>query len=271
VTRYRPFRKKRSYALAAVIILLALILSYFSFGRNLFNFRPVFISALYPFQYATNAVWKGAIGFPAVIAKLRDLARENSVLKEKLNITLSQLSQLEELKIENDRLRAALDFQKSSRYGRKLVAAQVVGKSGYPWISVLGIDRGSGAGVRVGMPVVVKEGLVGKVIEVAPFSSKVLLISDPTSSVAAASQRSRVSGVIEGYSPGSLNLKYIGVEGDVQAGDRIVTSAVSGVFPSGIPIGTVTRAAKKDTDLFYEIMVRPAVDLSKLEEVFLEF
>ncbi len=264
MTRYRPFRKKRSYILAAAVVLLAVILSYF-------NLRPVFISALYPFQYATNAVWKSVTGFPGAVARLGNLAKENTALKEKLDLTLSQLSQFEELKTENERLRAALDLQKRGGFGHRLVAARVVGKSGYPWISILEIDRGSRGGVRVDMPVVAREGLVGRVIEVTPLCSKVLLISDPTSAVAAAGQRSRATGVIEGYSPGILTLRYIGVEGDVQAGDRIVTSAVSGVFPSGIPIGIVSRAAKKDTDLFYEIKVKPAVALSRLEEVFLVF
>lgn len=192
--RYRPFRKKRSFTLAAAIILLALIISYFSFGKNLFGLRSVLISAFYPFQYGANAIWKGATGFPSALIDLRNLAKENAELKERLNMAGSQLSVLEELKNENDRLRAGLDFQKSSRYGRRLLAAQVIAKSGSPWISVLEINRGTGAGVRLDTAVVVKEGLVGRVIEAAPFSSKVLLISDPFSSVAAVDQRSRNSG-----------------------------------------------------------------------------
>lgn len=267
--RYRPFRKKRSFTLAAAIVLLALAFSYFSFGKNLFGLRSALISAFYPFQYGADAAWKGVTGFPSAVIAMGNLAKENAQLREKLNMAGAQLAVLEELKNENDRLRAGLDFKKSGRYGHRLLAAQVIGKSGYPWISVLEINRGAGAGVRPDTAVVVKEGLVGRVIEVAPFSSKVLLISDPFSSVAAADQRSRNSGVVEGHSPDTLYLKYISAGGDVKEGDKIVVSSISSILPPGIPIGTVTRASKGEADLFYEIKIKPAADFSRLEEVFL--
>lgn len=75
--------------------------------------------------------------------------------------------------------------------------------------------------------------------------------------------------MVEGHSPDTLDLKYISAGGDVKEGDSIVVSSISSILPPGIPIGAVTRATKREADLFYEIKIRPAVDFSRLEEVFL--
>lgn len=250
--------------LVAVIILLAL-------AGNLFGFRSVMVSAIYPLQFAAGTVWKTAAGIPSSVISLIDLSRDNARLRQKLDVSLSQLTVLEELKDENERLRDDLAFQRSGRFGSKLLAAKVIGKSGSPWISILEINRGSSAGVRPDMPVVVRNGLAGKVIEVSQFSSKVLLITDAMSSVAAADQRSRDFGVVEGYAPNALLMKYVATGADIQEGDKIVSSSISSVFPAGIPIGTVSRAVKKEDRLFFDIIVKTAVKFSKLEEVFLVF
>jgi len=270
VTRYRPFRQKRSYGLAAALIILALGLTYLSLPR-VQTARSLFSAALYPFQYSASAVWHFGVGLPGELLNLRRLAAENTGLKERVARQEAQLGVLAELQGENDRLRDELGLVRSARFGGKLLAVPVVGRSGSPWPGVLEIGRGRRSGVRVNMPVVAQAGLVGRVSEVAELSAKVLLISDPLSAVAAVDQRSRDLGVIEGYSPDTLYLRYIGTGGDVQAGDRIVTAAVSSIFPAGIPLGTVTSATKADADLFYRIAVKPAVELGRLDTVFLVF
>jgi rod shape-determining protein MreC len=121
------------------------------------------------------------------------------------------------------------------------------------------------------MPVMVAEGLVGRVIEVSRHSSKVMLITDAESSVAAVDSRSRDFGVVKGVPAGRLSMKHVDARGDVKVGDIIVTSNISTVFPPGLPIGEVTRASRKEHDLFYHIEIEPAVDFSKIEEVFLVF
>lgn len=138
--RYRPFRKKKSYTLAAVIVLLAFFFSFSAFG-NLFGVRSFLISAVYPFQFAANAMWKGVTGIPSSILNLRNLAKENSELKEKLNLSLSKGALFDELFTENERLRKALGFQGGNRYGFKLLPARVIGKGASPWLSVLEVGR----------------------------------------------------------------------------------------------------------------------------------
>lgn len=260
------YRKKKSYSLAVSLVALALAAS-FIVPRQMAVIRLAAATAIFPFQWTAAVVWKGAVSTPSFFLQLANLSRENSKLKEKLDLTLPQLAQSEELKAENDRLRGLLDFKNGNRFGLKLLPAEVIGRGAAPWNSILEIGRGSSAGLKVNQPVIVKAGLIGKIIEVAPFSAKVLLLTDPQSSIAAADQRSRDFGVVEGLSPQLLKMKYVSAGADVKEGDLIVTSSVSRLFPPGLLIGKVVRAVKKESDLFLQIEIVPAADLSKTEEV----
>ena len=267
MTQHPSFHKKKSYTLPAVIIVLALCAS-FVVPARLALLRSAAVSAFYPFQSAAAVVWRGTVSLPANLLELRNLAKNNAELQARLDALEPKLALLSELKSENDRLRDSLGFQNENRFGASLLPAMVIGRSASNWNSIVEINRGSGSNIRANMPVIVKAGLVGKVIEVSRFSSKVLLLTDPLFSAAAADQRSRDYGVAEGYAPFKLHLKYVRAGGDVALGDAIVTSAISTLFPSGLPVGTVSRTVKKETDLFYEVEITPAADLSKLEEVF---
>jgi len=232
-----------------------------------FYIRPLFSAVLYPFQWSAAAVWNGLAGTPAFLAKLANLSKENALLKaENQELKVKQLS-FDELKTENNRLRQVLNF--NSAYGLRLMPAQVVAKSGSPWFSIVEINKGSKAGIKNNMAVLAEQGLAGKIIEVSLFSSKVLLLNDPESSVAAIDANSRDAGVVAGALPAKLKMKYVGVEGNVKAGDRVITSNLSSLFPPGIPIGVVEKAAKKEHDLFYNIEIKPVVDFLKLEEVYI--
>lgn len=266
---YRSYRKKKSFIPAIIIILLAVFLSFSAF-RDLFGLRTLAQTAVYPFQFAAAALYKGIIAVPAKLVNLRNLSIENAELKQELKTLKPRLLLYKGRAGENQRLRSALFFRNQGRAKFNLLAAQVVGKSPTPWFSILEINQGSSAGVRVDMPVIVAEGLVGRVIETALFSAKVMLLTDAASSVAAADERSRDFGVVAGGGSASkLFMKYVSAGGDVAVDDVIATSRISLIFPSGIPIGSVSHAAKGEHDLFYHIEIKPAVDFSKLEEVFI--
>lgn len=265
---HHPYRKKRSYNLAIVIILLAIFISFSAF-QNLFGLRSLLQSALYPFQFAAVSLWKGVLNVPASLSSFRKVSKQNAELKEELKNLQPKLAVLDGLIKENNRLREALFFKERNPYRFRLLAAQVVGKSPDPWFSILEVSQGSRAGIRIDMPVMVKEGLVGRVVEVSKFSSKIMLITDAESSIAAVDARSRDFGLVKGGSVDKLFMKYVDAGGDIGMGDSIVTSHISTVFPPGIPIGEVSQATKKEHDLFYHIEIKPAVDFSKIEEVFI--
>jgi len=263
-----PYRKRKSYFLPILIVLLAVFIS-FSALRGLFGIRSLLQTAIYPFQSAAVSLWKGMVNIPASFASNREIAKQNAELKEKLNNLQPNLSLLEELLRENTRLRAALFYKQKNPYRFRLLPAQVIGKSPAPWFSILEVNQGSGAGVSMDMPVMDKDGLVGRIVEVSRFSSKVMLITDVESSIAAVDARSRDFGVVKGGSSNKLFMKHVDAGGDIKVGDSILTSNISTISPPGIPVGEVGRASKKEHDLFYHIEIKPAVNFRKIEEVFI--
>ena len=95
-----------------------------------------------------------------------------------------------------------------------------------------------------------------------------MILTDPESLVAALDARSRDAGIIVGSGSGRLFMRYVSIGADIAIGDPIVTAALSTVFPAGLPVGQVARAERKGQELFYQIEVEPAVNFSRLEEVF---
>ena len=264
----KPYRKRKSYSLTVFIILLAIFLS-FSSIRDLFGVRSLLLTITYPFQWIAVSAWKGITGLPGAIGGLRNLSQENAELKEQLKKLKTEIMLRNEVATENARLKDNLNFKNTYGYRYNLLAAQVIGKSPSPWFTYLMLNRGKRAGVKVNDPVIVREGLVGRVVEVSALSSKVMLMTDVESSVAAADARSRDFGIVKGGSRNRLVMKYVSAGKDIRTGDAVVTSSVSTVFPPGIQIGTIIQAAKREHDLFYNVEIEPSVDFSKLEEVFI--
>jgi rod shape-determining protein MreC len=115
--------------------------------------------------------------------------------------------------------------------------------------------------------VVTHRGVVGRITEVSSYTSKVLLITDMNSSVDALIQRTRARGVVEGRGSSLCELRYVAGSDDVSVGDLVVTSGLCGIFPKGLPIGTVKDVEKDSFGLFQQIELVPSVELNKLEEV----
>jgi rod shape-determining protein MreC len=129
------------------------------------------------------------------------------------------------------------------------------------------LDKGERDGIRPEMGVVTLTGAVGRVVKSSATSSVVLLLTDPNNAVTALVQRTRDEGIIEGTVSGKARLKYIPLLAAVRVGDPVVTSGLTGGFPKGVPIGTITGIQKDEGDLFQTAEVQPEVDFTKLEEV----
>jgi rod shape-determining protein MreC len=117
------------------------------------------------------------------------------------------------------------------------------------------------------MPVVTVSGIVGRLVKVAANSSRVLLLTDHASGVAAVVQRSRARGVVKGKGGGLCSLEFALRDEDVKVGDTVITSGIGTVFPKGLPIGEVTMVKKGAYGIFQTVELRPAVTIAKLEEV----
>jgi rod shape-determining protein MreC len=128
------------------------------------------------------------------------------------------------------------------------------------------INQGSADGVEVNDVIANANGLVGRVVLTTKDLSKVQLITDSNCSVGALIERTRRQGIVRGDGGATVELFDVPALADVQPGDRILTAGIDGIYPRGIPIGTVIRA-EPGQSLFKEVVVRPAADFRSIEEV----
>jgi rod shape-determining protein MreC len=199
---------------------------------------------------------------------LHDVRRQNRELQREID-----RMRLEQARLRNDaeqsrRLQALLDFKQ--RYAGVTVAAQVIGSSGNEQSHVIYIDKGSRAGIRQDMAVITPDGIVGKVRDVYPFSSQVLMINDRDSGAGVILVNSRLQGILRGKDLGEIRVNDILADEDdkVEKGEQVITSGGDRIYPKGLPVGTVDVAkADAETTPFLLITIKPAANLNRLEEV----
>ncbi len=195
---------------------------------------------------------------------LRGVRAENRELKQQIEQMRLEQVRLNEDAAQARRLQALLAFKE--QYVAKTVAAQVIGSSGSDMSRIIYIDKGENAGVKREMAVITADGIVGKVLIVYPNVAQVLLISDQSSGVGAILEKTRLQGVLRGTVNGEVALEKVMSDQQVEAGERVLTSGGDQIFPKGLPVGTVSNVGS-GKDLFLNIKIRPAANLSKLEEV----
>ncbi len=190
---------------------------------------------------------------------------QNQRIKKEIGLFRRQSHEAKELYLENLRLRELLDFSQASVY--PLTAAGVIGYASSNLSSIIVINKGKQQGVSRGSAVITNDGLAGRVIEAGDSTSKVLLVNDINSGVAAFIQRSRHRGLVTGTLAGHLILRYLTCDADVQLSDMVITSGLSGVYPKGILVGEVTKIQKDAGSAETYVVIKPSADLTKLEEV----
>jgi rod shape-determining protein MreC len=195
---------------------------------------------------------------------LRGVRQENRDLKLQIERLRIEQVRLNEDAVQARRLQALLGFKE--QFISKTLAAQVIGSSGSEQSRSIYIDKGTHEGVRPDMAVITAEGVVGKVLRAFKTTSQVLLINDQTSGVGSILEKSRLQGVLRGTPVGEVVLEKVMSDETVQPGEKVVTSGGDQIFPKGLPVGTVTKVSP-GPELFLNIRVKPAADLSRLEEV----
>src|SRR5579872_266087 len=195
---------------------------------------------------------------------LRGVRAENRQLKEQIEQMRLEQVRLSEDAAQARRLQTLLAFKE--QFISKTVAAQVIGSSGSDLSRTIYIDKGENAGIKRDMAVMTADGIVGKVLVVYPSVSQVLLINDQSSGVGAILEKTRLQGVLRGSANGEVILERVMSDEQVPVGETVLTSGGDQIFPKGLPVGTVDKVGN-GKDLFLNIKVRPAANLSKLEEV----
>jgi len=205
--------------------------------------------------------WSGYVGLRHAQERAVEMSRE-------VNLLRMEKQQLLADRAEAERLRRLLSFSEQSS-DRTYLGARIIGvKLGPTGLQLVTLDRGAVDGVDRMMPVVVADGVVGRVHSVSGRTADVLVLTDRNSSVAVRVERTRARANVRGLGkPDAAHLEYALRSEDMIEGDLLVTSGTDGVFPRGVPVGRVKDLQKHAHGLFYEARVTPAVDVTRLEEV----
>ena len=231
-------------------------------GRFTFMEKPVLaVSGFFEriITKAFSAVKSAGEGY-AFLVKTR---RENIRLREDVERLKLENAITNELLIENDRLRDLLGFKRLQP--PSAVTAQIIGKDASPASRTVTINKGAADGLEKGMAVITAAGVVGKVQTVLAGTAKVMLLTDPLSTLAVRVQRNREEGLLEGRLE-RCSLKYVSYYADIQEGDLLVTSGLDGIYSQGLPVARVTKVTKHEASAYQVVVAEPAVRLSRLEE-----
>jgi rod shape-determining protein MreC len=260
ISRHRPL------SLLAALILAQVLLLAFQIKREnnvrlvrywtVQTFTPVERAGTWSFS-RIGGLWSGYIG-------LRNARTENARLQKELDDLRMRNRELESQAAEGQRLANLLNFR-TAHPEASMLAAEVIGASADPTSHTLFINRGERDHVRRNLAVITPEGIVGKIVEVFPTSSQVLLINDRDSGVGALFAGTRTHGVVKGSGDPNPRMDYIVNDEKVQVGDKILTSGEDHIFPKDLPVGKVESV--KAAAPFQVISIAPAARLDRLEDV----
>lgn len=233
--------------------------------------RTLIASALVPVERALAQVGVSIDGFATAIGEIGRLQADNARLR----------AEVDRLTLENTRLAeraiAAEQAAKLDGAARAIpydtVAAPVIARDPTGIVRSIVVGAGADAGVRVGHIVISDQGVVGRVVEVGPSYSKVLLLTDPASTVSAMIQGSRAAGLVRGQYGDTLVMDWILQSETAKVGDVVMTAGlaqggdVRSLYPKGLVIGRVAGLERAEDSAYKRAIVLPAVELRRLEQV----
>lgn len=258
-----------SGGIACVLVVVSLVLFTLSVREGghgpLSTVRDVSQTIVSPLRMLGAGVLSPVLGMGNVMRNLTAEEATLSELKEENRRLMARNVELEEAELTAKRLQELLELKSTNNL--QSVAARVIAGSTDSWSATVIIDKGSAAGLTVGMPVMDAKGAVGQLISCSAATSTVRLLSDEGSSVSAMVQASRAQGMVEGSPDGTLRLRYIRTDQTINVGDNVVTSGLGGVFPKGMLLGRVSSVESSPGSLYYDIVVEPFANPEMLEEV----
>ena len=269
--------------LPLLLVIVGLLLLVFNEAGYLAPVEHIFHYVLDPLQRLLSGGIEAAGGLFQTVQNVRELRARSEELQAQVDALTVENVRLREYEAEVEQLRAMLNFVSeypiSAPLGADVVGREacdtfpcgdVVATDANPYLQYVTIDVGAQQGVEVGMPAISGgAALVGRVAQVGPRTAKVQLLADADSAVAALIQSTRVTGLVTGQPDGTLRMDYVPQSDDVSVsvGDIVLTSGLGGVIPKGLVIGQVTDVQEAASELFRPVILRPAVDFSRLELV----
>jgi rod shape-determining protein MreC len=256
-----PFFKQGQSALSKLMVFSALALFLMVADTRFKLTGPIRIavaSALYPFQWMVLQPLAMLRGGGAYFAALGDAQKSEAAAKQRLALQAQRAAQVEQLGLENDRLRKLLGLRE--RLTPSGQAAEVIFDAADPFTRRVMVDKGSAQGIQPGSPVLDDAGVLGQVTRVYPLSSEVTLLIDRDHTIPVLNTRTGARSVVYGdpsVHGGSLELRFMAGNADVQQGDVLSTSGVDGVYPPGIPVAKVDKVERRADSAFAKITCQP--------------
>ncbi len=266
-----PFFRQGPSALSKLAFFSALALflmvadTRFEIARPL---RLVIASVLYPAQWLTLRPVTWVQGGSEYFQSLRSLQAREEAARHKLSAQSHRANQVEQLALENSRLRQLLGLR--DKVSTSWQAAQVLYDAADPYTHKVIIDRGGLEGVLAGSPVLDENGVLGQVTRVYPMVSEVTLVTDRDQATPVLNTRTGARGVAFGdpvLRANALELRYMAANADVQAGDLLTTSGVDGVYPPGLPVARVEKVERRVDSAFARISCQPTALVSGVGHV----
>ena len=228
----------------------------------------IFAVVTAPIQTGLAKASRATFGLWTTYLDWKNVRAENRRLREEVQELRVQSLRVIETDDENRRLRRLLALQE--QLPMTTLSGEIIAREWGGWIRSLTVNRGRGDNVPRLTAVISPNGLIGRVVDVRPGASIVQVLTDPTSTVGAHVLRTRTPGIVEGDPRGTLRFKFMARDGaSIQNGDVLVTAGQGGLFPRGIPIGTVRSIDNRGAALFHYAELTPAVDFARVDEVLL--
>jgi rod shape-determining protein MreC len=249
---------------AAILLHVVLISAQVNSASGLPILQVVTFGGFSELQRGTTSIVDGVRGMWSGYVALRQVQSENDALRLEMQSLQIRFQQERAEAQRTDNLRQLLELRE--RANLDTAAAEVIAGAASPDFRTVTIDKGTSEGLTTDMAVISPAGVVGRVILPSRRASKVQLLIDRNAAAGAMIERTRVQGVVVGAGDGTLTMQYVPGSSDVKAGDLVVTSGIDGIYPKGFVIGTVDHA-DRGVGAYHEIVVRPAVNFSRIEEV----
>ena len=261
---------RRSNIIALVVFLVAVGFVLALNPRNTIKIQSGFLGIVAPFFKTGSSLQLRVAAYREGLKSLVKLEQENKLLVVKNRELAQKIDLLKGLEEENNRLRRAIGYEERSVF--QLIPARIIARDSGSWWSTVKIDRGFDDGVDSDMPVLTEDGLVGKTTTVAKNFSTVLLMADETCKVSATVEGTREQGIVRGERSSSISmpemtLNFLSKTADLKPGQKVFTSGVGGVYPSGVPIGAIKDFKVRELD--GRAILIPSVDLTTLQDVFI--
>jgi rod shape-determining protein MreC len=221
--------------------------------------RSALSVVVYPLQYLVNTPVMVTRWAKDSFVTHESLLSENERLRKEQLLLSSKLQKFEILETENERLRRLLE----SSFIAELLAVDM-----QPFRHTVVINKGKREGAYDGQPIVDANGIMGQIVHVGPFSSTVLLITDPTHAIPVQINRNGLRAIAVGTGlTHSLQLEYLPNNADIQEGDLIVSSGLGSRFPAGYPVGVVKEITLDPAEPFAKVNVLPSAKMEQSREV----